>query len=196
MQPEEWLDLAGKHIYHPDEMTQEELAQLRSNYTVWNGAIEYHHNRAKADLAILRGKIFGRGVRLDPVVWENILKGIFPEGLISKEKEEQFKQSQIEHGEKLTMITTAKHHRKFLQMFDIETKDVTGQEAPEVQEILWKTKAERLWKAIEAHRRAHVLANKQPNGLDFALWQEAELDEFHPSVHAGLQKNGFIAFQE
>jgi hypothetical protein len=123
--------------------------------------------------------------------------GAFPPDLeIDDEKKQQFMEGREVFLNSMFACGNARSHIKFLREFDKHTKEQTGEDAPEVQEIIWKTKADRLQAAIEKHRHSHVLANKQPNGLDFALWQEADLGDFHASSHAGLQQNGHMSFKD
>lgn len=195
MTPDKWLELAAKHITNPDELTDDELNQLRTNYTIWGQAAEVFNQNNKANQARRITTIL-RGAACSDDVWEMVKSGNVVEGVADENQVREIREAHLEFLAVVDKIRAARVHRQFLKSFDENFQAENGNLSPEVQDMIWKTKAERLYKAIEDHRRAHVLANKQPNGLDFALWQEANLDEFHPSVHAGLQQNGFIAFRE
>ena len=196
MQPDEWLALAKKHIETPEEISDEELAQLRSNYDIWNGALGFIAQEVKTHYGTLCKIVFG-GRRFTPEEWNTINDGNFPPELnVDEEKKQSFMNGREDFLNGMFSCGKARSHMRFLKEFDKYSEEATGAPAPEIQEILWKTKADRLQKAIEDHRHAHVLANKQPNGLDFALWQEADLGDFNASSHAGLQQNGYIGFKE
>lgn len=193
MQPNEWLALVGKHIQAPQDLSQEELAKLRTNYTVWKLALDHFSANAYHDFT-MRIKVLFPGQH-PTEVWSDIRLGLCPE---DTPEDVKIKYQDV-FGEYRTFreaFMKANATRQFLAAFDQNVIDNTNAPPHEVQEVLWRQKAELLAQAIQEHRRGHVVANKQPNGMDFHLWSVVDLDEFFPSVHAELQQRGHITFRE
>lgn len=177
MKPEEWIELAQKFIH--EQATEEEVNQLRTNFTIWRNA---HDLIVEEETSKLRNRIKAKLKYrvLTGEEWENLNKGIFNEDW-SEEVTEQIIQEREEFGNFLMLQAHAKMKIRFFQQYT-KAYELEHQEGPiEVQEMIWKNKAEMLEKAIRQHRSAYVLANKQPNGIDFALWASVGEDEFHAS---------------
>lgn len=195
MTPDEWIELAKKHVMTPEEVTEDELAALRTNYEIWDAAEEMVAKENRVRFAE-RCRIVKGSIRLDRGDWDELTQnGVVPD-CMSEEQAQEVHQAFQDYSDVHTKVQLSRTKRGFLHKFDTIFETENGQPPIEVQEILWKTKAERLYKAIEDHRRAHVLANKQPNGLDFQLWSEADLEEFHASVHSEMAAKGYITFKE
>lgn len=190
MAPEQWLELVKRYALTPEEVSVEEVATLRSNYVVWNAALEVFRSDLKHLLSRRAVQIF-HAKRFTTEEWHEIRKGNLIDG-VTQEQVDAYKAARDEYQQLFNLWSDMHTRMKFFQKFDEEFQTVNGQLPHEVQESIWKARVERLEGAIFEHRRAHVVANKAPNGLDFALWAEVDLGEFHPSRHLGMTLNGHI----
>lgn len=195
MNPNKWLELVTKHVSDPEAMPDDELAILRSNYVVWKAALTLLRTEAGAELItgtqhILKGQI------LPDEEFQMLKEGqVKPPSLTEEQWEANLAHKRFNH-EWVIKINAARTLVDFYSKFDKEFEVINGAPAPEVTEVYWKTRAENLQYAIQKHRDAHVMANKQPNGYDFLLWMEIGEGEFYASQHLGMQKNGHIQFRE
>lgn len=195
MKANEWLALVTKHVDNPDEISDEDLATLRSNYVVWKSALELIRDNARNALVDgTRKALHHRS--LPEAEFLELRNGQKPASLTEEEWAEIFSH-RAAHAEFLNKIMAAQSAMKFYSAFDKEFQNQNnGDQPPEVVEIYWKKRAENLYGAISNHRLAHVMANKQPNGFDFLLWQEINEGEFHASQHIEMQKTGRLSFRE
>jgi len=194
MKPNEWLELVTAHASDPYKVSDENLALLRSNYVVWKAAIEMLRMENKNRLIMETQRILN-GEILPTEDFEMLKQGAHkPDTMTSEQWEELriFRLQYVDWNSKLISSTTTMN---FYKKFDQEFKESTGDIPVEVQEVYWKQRATNLESAITKHRSAYVLANKQPNGIDFLLWQEADLGEFHASRHAQLVESGRLSFK-
>lgn len=195
MKPNEWLELVAAHASDPDMISDENQALLRSNYVVWKAALgmlrsENKNTLIKETQRILNGEI------LPPEDYEMLKQGSQKPDTMTSEQWEELRVVRIQYIDWNSKLISAGTTLSFYQKFDEEFKASTGNIPVEVQEVYWKQRAANLEAAISKHRSAYVLANKQPNGIDFLLWQEADLGEFHASRHAQMDKRGYISFKE
>lgn len=195
MKPNEWLELVTKHASAPDTVTDEELASLRSNYTVWKAALHMLRMETKNTLIHNTQKILKNQV-LPNDDFLMIREGREKPDSVTDEQWTALMANRTILADWIHKIQTASSTLSFYEKFDQEFQETHGDVAPEVAEVYWKTRANNLEHAISEHRRGYVLANKQPNGLDFQLWQEIGQGEFHASRHIQMQKNGHISFNE
>ena len=193
MKPQEWLDLTNKFIYSTTKVTEVELAQLRTNYTVWRQAVEYWLSQSKFEFTNELVSLLG--VRVPPDSWAKITGGDLSE-IDDSDLLQKLQDVLSSSKERYRQIRAAQATIKFLKSFDDHYQKRNGTQPVELQEVLWKSKADRLIEAIQAHRRAYVVSNKQPNGLDFALWSTIDLPDFNPSVHQAIARNGHLNFKE
>ena len=190
MTPSEWIELIRKDLADPEKTTEAELAKLRSNYVIWREGVEY----VKLELQGVHRQILKKAVGYRTLIQEDY-EALFRGEKIDVLSDEQYEAVRAELERYYPIIGIAIGRAKqirFFQKFDEEFKNETGSDAPEIVEAVWKDKAMKLAKAIEEHRYAHVLANKEANGLDFKLWAVVDLDEFHPSRHHQVEVLGFI----
>ena len=194
MNPNKWLELVKKHAYTPEEVDDSELATLRTNYTVWLAAIQaLTSGTTNAIIAAQTKALNNRTIPKQD--WMMLASGIKPESVTESEWLEIF-QARAEYNETRSKLAAAKRLVLFYQAFDEQFTSENGAQPAEVREVLAETRVRVLETAIRKHRNAHVMANKQPNGYDFLLWQEIGEDEFYASSHAELAKNGYISFKE
>lgn len=188
MKPDDWLHLANKHIEDPGQISNEDLLSLRSNHQVWKMAIDYCSINAKNEL---RGAIsvLMKGVRVTDEQWNVIRLGNHPVDLpftISPENLQKISEVGQIYNAYMAKVYTARATQQFYQKYDDLYEKTNHQLPSDVQDMIWKQRAFGLLEAIESHRRAHVLANKQPNGLDFALWKEIDAAEYYASTRLDI----------
>ena len=190
MKPTEWLDLIRKDLLDPENTTEEELATLRSNYVIWREGANFIKEQEQGNHRQILKKALGYRTLPDED-YHAVLRGEKSD-LISEEVwtaiQEEAARYYVVYGQIQERIAQI----KFFQKFDQQIKEDTGKLPHEVQEALWRDRAMKLVEAIEEHRRAHVLANKEPNGLDFNLWAIVDLEEFHASKHHKMETLGYI----
>ena len=190
MKPTEWLELIRKDLLSPEDTTEEELATLRSNYVIWREGANFVKDQEFENHRQILKKALGYRTFPDEE-YHALVRGEKTDS-VSDEAFVVLQEEFARHYVSIGAIHERIHQIKFFQKFDEQIKTETGEAPHEVQEAVWKLKAEALTKAIEEHRRAHVLANKEPNGLDFQLWATIDLEEFHPSRHRQISTLGYI----
>lgn len=195
MKPNEWLELVTTHVSNPEAINDEQLASLRSNYVVWKAALEMLRSESKTQLIKATQQILN-GAMLPEEDYEMLKQGAHKPDSMTDEQWDRLRIVRVQHVEWVSKIVTANTIMNFYKKFDTEFKTSTGDLPSEVQEVYWKQKHDNLLQAISNHRTAYVLANKQANGFDFLLWQEAGLGEFHASRHRQMTEKGYISFRE
>lgn len=195
MKPNEWLELVTAHASDPDKINDENMALLRSNYVVWKAALEMLRSENKNSLIKETQRILN-GAILPPEDYEMLKQGVHKPDTLTSEQWEELRVVRVQYIDWNSKLISAGTALSFYKKFDTEFKDTNGVDCPEVAEVYWKQRAANLEGAIQKHRQAYVLANKQPNGIDFLLWQEINEDEFHASRHAAIQNGGRLSFKE
>lgn len=190
MKPTEWLELIRKDLFNPEHTTEEELATLRSNYVIWKEGANFFKDQEVGNHRQIIKKAIGYRTFPDEE-YHALVRGEKIDA-VSDDQFEALKKEFERHYVVLGTILNRIHQIKFFEKFDQQIKNDTGNLPHEVQEALWRDRAMKLVAAIEEHRRAHVLANKEPNGLDFNLWAIVDLDEFHASKHHQMETLGYI----